>query len=876
MCIIMLAILSQSYYRMGEFPLDTIVDYGGAYEEQSYCAVAFDGTNYLVAFQDHRAGHHWDIFGVRIAEAGTILDTANIPISLTNRIKANTAIAFDGTNFLVVWDELETQTNERNICGTFVTSSGVVLDTIGFTISNAPDWQSDPKVVFGGANYLVVWSDCRNHPYEPDIYGARLTPAGVLLDPSGIKISSADKSQAGAEVAFDGTNYLVVWSDRRNIGTSPDIYCTLVTPSGIVLDTCGIPIDSTQSDDCNPSLSFDGTNFYCAWSRDIGSTWDVYGTRINSNGILIDTGGVFIATTTHYWIPDISVACCTDNYIVTWDDMINGYLKVRGAMIDTSGNVIDTLGCIIDIQEEDFYRPAAVCGSSAFFLAMDQLRGIEGIDVYGTRISLTGNILDTLGIVLSSGAEAQLYSSAVFSGSEYMVVWDEWNGHDYDICGIRVDTDGTVLGTMSTLVSVSDSHQTRPSIAFDGNNYLIVWQDQGNYNPYSGITDIICARLNQNGVLIDSSGIPITTSDYDQKYPAIAFDGTNYLVVWNDARYPPNSRTDICAARVTPAGIVLDTAGIIVSSAVNSQVYSDVIYGKSNYLVMWDDFRNDYGGWDNSDIFCARVATNGSVLDTSGLMVSTAPNNQRYPSIAYDQSNTYLAVWEDWRNVPANSNTPDIYGARLDTNGVLLDTTAIPICVNSQYFHGRPTVGYDGTNFVIVWQDDRNGHSHDLYGAKINSSGTIVSTFSVCETMYHQLRPSITQGNDNGMLLTFSGYCDSINNKPVYTMRIFGQMYPFIGISENIHIECKKLALHAYPNPFSQCLQISTPQPIDNGSVKVFDITGRFIIEITGLEDGVLHWNGIDQENRQLPNGVYFIQLSTENSVMTQKVLLIR
>jgi hypothetical protein len=50
-----------------------------------------------------------------------------------------------------------------------------------------------PEVAFDGSNYLVVWYDDRDLYNEPAIYGARVSPNGVVLDRDGFGIGFADK-----------------------------------------------------------------------------------------------------------------------------------------------------------------------------------------------------------------------------------------------------------------------------------------------------------------------------------------------------------------------------------------------------------------------------------------------------------------------------------------------------------------------------------------------------------------------------------------------------------------------------------------------------------------------------------------------------------
>jgi hypothetical protein len=44
---------------------------------------------------------------------------------------------------------------------------------------------------------------------EGDRYGGRVSPAGAVLDRDGFLIASGPGDQSSADIAFDGTNYLV-------------------------------------------------------------------------------------------------------------------------------------------------------------------------------------------------------------------------------------------------------------------------------------------------------------------------------------------------------------------------------------------------------------------------------------------------------------------------------------------------------------------------------------------------------------------------------------------------------------------------------------------------------------------------------------------
>ena len=136
----------------------------------------------------------------------------------------------------------------------------------------------------------------------------------------------------------------------------------------------------------------------------------------------------------------------------------------------------------------------------------------------------------------------------------------------------------------------------QPSVAFDGSNFLVVWQDWRD-----GDSSIYGTRVTPAGTVLDPSGFLVSQAAGSQGLPAVAFDGANFLVVWQVSFGDSNS--DICGSRVTPAGMVIDSSDVIISGAVGNQEAPAVGFDGTNFLVTWQDFR---GGL-TSDIYGARV-----------------------------------------------------------------------------------------------------------------------------------------------------------------------------------------------------------------------------------------------------------------------------
>lgn len=241
----------------------------GGYLSSNRSAIAYGGGNFLVVF-----GQNGQIVGQRVTTAGQILNgPAGFAITSTGS-NSQPAVAFDGNNFLVVWGKYIG--SNYDIYGALVSPAGQVLSE--FPVFNATGEQITPAIAFDGTNYLVIWRDTRSGSgpaADTDIYGTRVTPAGGVLDPAGIAISTAAGYQGEPQLAFDGTNYLSVWEDGRTfanqLGQIPgvDIYGARVTAAGTVLDLSGIPINTATYMDfngkANPTVVFAGSNYLVSW-----------------------------------------------------------------------------------------------------------------------------------------------------------------------------------------------------------------------------------------------------------------------------------------------------------------------------------------------------------------------------------------------------------------------------------------------------------------------------------------------------------------------------------------------------------------------------------------------------------------------------------
>ena len=159
-----------------------------------------------------------------------------------------------------------------------------------------------------------------------------------------------------------------------------------------------------------------------------------------------------------------------------------------------------------------------------------------------------------------------------------------------------------------------------------------------------------------------------------QATPAVAFGKTVYLAAWSDgSRNPGQETADIYCARIEPrTGRALDPKGILVCRATGLQERPAVAFNGTNFLVVWQDLRNgaDY------DLYAARVTEDGRVLDPDGFAVIARPGNQGWPTVAFADG-WFVIAWMDARQYPVYG----LYFARVSPDGKVRDADGLPLDV---------------------------------------------------------------------------------------------------------------------------------------------------------------------------------------------------
>jgi hypothetical protein len=701
---------------------------------------AFDGTNYLVGMEEgvDPADNHDTQTAQFISQSGTLVGS-RIYSGFSGG--GGPIIGFNGTNYLMAWPG-----DDNVIYGKIIDKSGTAV-TAPFAISTT-NGNMHPSAIICISNMCnVLWSDSNG---MGTVYGRDISPTGEFLSSEQIFFSGTRATTGRVDIgAANGSNGSLVAIDTGSqiLGLIPSVSGPTPTTgtSSFVIATKA-PIGTCT--DHNPvSIAFDGTNYLVVWNDNSNCstvpTWDVLAQRVDASGNLVGTP--FKVNSANTWRAAFpSLAFDGTNYLVTWTDGRNDANRNgvcdqgEGTCDDIYGQLISTSGVLVGsefvINNNAGNQMGGVTGFNAgkylVIVTSDMTRTGNGALSGGTVYGVFLNLGNSFPIATTAGQEVAI--SAAFDGTNYLIgIQGDAIAHN-NVTAQIVSQSGTLV---SSRISVGRTGGA-PTVAFDGTNYLMIWADDAT-NP-----------MRQYGQLIGKSGqlvgspFPIAQSYHDGA--KIIFDGTNYFVVWETrSDYGSTDTADVYGQFITPSGTLLGSA-IPVSIAIHGQRTPALAFDGTNILVIWIDGRNQSACYTDgqgthcseSDIYGQFVTKSsagvaGGLSGSNFLLNASSLPRVGYSRIIFDGTNYFIGFVEETtlpNACPAGTCIWHIFGQIISPAGIAVGGL---ISISTQgigLFSGG--LGFDGTQYLIAWTD---ATTLDVNGQLMSKSGTPIGTTFVID-----------------------------------------------------------------------------------------------------------------------------------------------
>jgi hypothetical protein len=661
-----------------------------------------------------------DDAGFVVAQEGTVTDIGNSDggecdfaydeCYFSEEQRAPT-VAWDGANYLVAWVGETPSAGSAHVRARFVTSGGAVSGAAFAVSDTASPTERNPDMIWNGANsvYFIVWTTGSSG----DIVGARINAAGAVLDSPARVFADGPGNQDRARAASNASNsYTVIWDDGADIYGLHAVRVSILGPENWLI---GLPqlLAGEVGNDVVPSLTKgDGTNLLAAWTGAQSSTdANLHAKRVNVAGTSYDAAPIVLSTSAGP--QELPFLAWNGNYLAAWKerrpptspsthDVYRGRLNAAGMQLDGSG--VLTLDDI-----SNTLRPPAMARGEATFL----VTWAHDFDVYALRLDAAGTPVGgpiTIDAPDYNGLQPQ--PDVAWNGASYLIVWRYYDGgFNQGIRAKRVSGGGEVLDTAPITVAANGNGVTSPVVASDGGNWLVTW---GQLAPGTS-RDGFARRVDRDGALLGASPIVVSSAPDEQTPTGVAWDGDRYLVAWEDQRDAGPSTSDVYVGRITEAGTALDGLGIPLATAPGGTGGRevDVVANGENFVVAWRTFAND--------VRAARITGLGAVLDAGGVQVVGGGMALPFPGLAasspgrvavayartapeplYGEVGRAFVRFFDEDTLPAADSTPPVNPSSLSSSSHPDDTPSNDDTVEVQW-SGASDAGSGLDGFSYVW-----------------------------------------------------------------------------------------------------------------------------------------------------------------------------
>lgn len=588
---------------------------------------------------------------------------------------------------------------------TFAAVEVPVSDAI---LGDAPGDRYAFDVATDGDGFLAAWIDGR--AFEPTLFTARLTPAGDVLDTTGIPLM---RGLAGRpQVIWNGKRYLVFWASGGDLlvssvnrdGSSAQIAIRLLS---------GVTFDPYRG----PAIATNGSRIVVVYGDDdgfLGSPKRLRAGVFSMDAHLLEEHVVGEADPANQYdftrlMPSIAVR--DDQFLVAWNTFPSDQqLRLNAVRLDSGGTPIDTVPHVIGsaaLESTIAMHADGYVAISRFYswgVSRDLTRITAPAELTvtsdetvlvqrGGRATVFGTVPGA-GEVLAAGEfndDGHLAGSASLSVPARGAIAAASNGSRIAVLGLDLElpaiaessarivftvVDASTLQRVTGITPLTRSamRQTGPAVAATSRDTLTVWQEDGG---------IRAARVLANGTRLDGRGFDLSSGG-GHGVPSVVFDGERYVIAFTHRKGYLDE--EVVVRFISPRdGLLPGVIRIPLAEAGTSVALAN---GADSVLLVWTD---------------------------RAIRISRSMQLIGAPVQIPDAGESPVAAWNGREFLVASRESQwdfdyiyyrRIRGVRLNENLTLIDTESRVLAEvpgNGIVQHDDPSLAWDGTHWLLAF-----------------------------------------------------------------------------------------------------------------------------------------------------------------------------
>jgi hypothetical protein len=439
-----------------------------------------------------------NVSGLRVSATGLPLGSA-FSLGSTTSLAGPLFIASDGGSFVTAWPTFPTGADLRV---TKITMDGVTTKLL------AGETPIAPRIVWSGSAYELFWSkgSAARH--------ARLDSSLELQ-----AIENLDTMPAA--VAATPVKTLLVFQRGRDLLLDGDA----VLAAGLLPQQ-------------GPAGAWNGSELLLSWltPNEDGQGARVFFGRMTADGTHLDGDGIQLTDFASPQVASPAVASDGDSFLIAWP-RADG--KIATQRIGADGS----------LREQALIENSQGCRTSTPSLTWDGSRYVLAYSICRSGLFAgAAGTLDISRVGIPIGSEPLVISvvtgnhpKIVWTGRHRFVTWlDSFGDPPPNVVGAIANT----AVEHAFFIATSAPPKLNMTVATSGATVFVAWQEPAGsfYRIYNPFGDVLAGG--DDG----SSGLPLGASLASR--PSAAWDGSAYVVAWEDGR-------NIAVTRISPAGAIL-------------------------------------------------------------------------------------------------------------------------------------------------------------------------------------------------------------------------------------------------------------------------------------------------------------------------------